>query len=49
VTLDDYLSVPPPRTTQLEKVKSMLAKQHAIDPSTVAGVDFEGGRFEKFM
>ena len=34
VDLEDYISVPPPRTTQLDTVKRMLQEQHGIDPNS---------------
>lgn len=30
--LDDYLSLPPPRTSQNELAKQMVARQHGLDP-----------------
>jgi broad specificity phosphatase PhoE len=48
VVLTDYLSIPPPRTTQIEVVKSMLEKQHGISPDQVANIDFFAARFKKY-
>lgn len=48
VAVEDYLSIPGPRTQQFELVAKMLADQHGIDPETIAGIDFFGGKFAKF-
>lgn len=46
--LKEYLSIPPPRTSQHDIVKGMLKAQHGIDPGTVANIDFSGGKYSKF-
>ena len=46
VLLDDYLSIPAPRTRQLDFVKGMLQQQHGIDPDTVSHVDMYNGKFK---
>lgn len=45
--LDDYLSVPMPRTKQTPIVKIMLQKQFGLDPDTIESIDFYGGKFKK--
>ena len=40
--LDDYISVPAPRTKHLGVVKHMLQEQHGVDPDDVEGIDFFG-------
>mmetsp|Transcript_19954 Transcript_19954/g.37613 ORF Transcript_19954/g.37613 Transcript_19954/m.37613 type:complete len:456 (+) Transcript_19954:138-1505(+) len=47
--LDDYLSVPMPRTRQHEIVKQMLQKQHGLDPAEIQEIDFYGGKYSKRM
>ena len=42
--LDDYLSVPSPRSKHEHVVIQMLADQHALDPQAIRRVDFFGGR-----
>jgi hypothetical protein len=49
LTLDDYLAVPPPRTMQFDHVRAMLALQHGLDAADIVAIDFERGRFDKFM
>lgn len=49
LTLDDYLSIPPPRTMQFDLVRAMLALQHGLDATDIVAIDFERGRFGKFM
>lgn len=46
--LHDYLSLPPPRTSQIDKAKKMLQEQHGIDPAEVKSIDFFGGKYAKF-
>jgi len=48
ITLHDYLSLPPPRTLQLEEAKKMIQEQHGIDPTKIESIDFFGGKFDKF-
>lgn len=48
IDLNDYLSIPQPRTTQVEITKAMIHQQHGIDPSTIASIDFFGGTHHKF-
>lgn len=38
--LQDYLSIPPPRTRQFAHVKNMLATQHGLDPQSIDRLDF---------
>ena len=45
--LDDYLSIPPPRTRHLDIVKRMLQQQHGIDPDLVSHVDMYNGKFKR--
>lgn len=42
--LDDYLSIPSPRSKHEHLVIQRLAEQHALDPQTISRVDFRGGR-----
>ena len=42
--LDNYLSIPKPRTEETELAVQMLASQYGIDPASVLGVDFFAGR-----
>lgn len=42
--LDDYLSLPPPRTSRAYEAAQMLAEQHNLDPATIKTVDFFSGR-----
>lgn len=49
LTLDDYLAVPPPRTMQFDRVRAILALQHGLDAADIVAIDFESGRFDKFM
>jgi coenzyme F420-reducing hydrogenase beta subunit len=49
LTLHEYLAVPPPRTMQFDRVRAMLARQHGLDADDVVAIDFEKGRFDKFM
>ena len=42
--LEDYLSIPSPRSRHEHVAKEMLAKQHALDPQTIKRIDFFGGR-----
>eukprot|EP00614_Pseudopedinella_elastica_P004460 CAMPEP_0172603446 /NCGR_PEP_ID=MMETSP1068-20121228/23695_1 /TAXON_ID=35684 /ORGANISM="Pseudopedinella elastica, Strain CCMP716" /LENGTH=307 /DNA_ID=CAMNT_0013405189 /DNA_START=356 /DNA_END=1279 /DNA_ORIENTATION=+ len=49
VTLDDYIDVPAPRTSQVEYIKRQLQDRHGIDPLMVANVDFFAGKFAKFQ
>jgi len=46
--VDNYLSLPQPRTKQFGPAKEMLQEQHGIDPADVIHIDFFGGKFEKF-
>jgi len=46
--MDDYLSIPMPRTRQHSIVIAMLAKQHGLDPDEIVSVDMYGGRFCKY-
>jgi len=46
--LRHYLSLPPPRTREMELAKEMLGKQHGLDPGSIAHVDFFGGRFKRY-
>jgi len=48
VKLDNYLSIPQPRTLQADIVKKMIQEQHGIDPATIESIDFYGGKFGKF-
>ena len=48
VDLEDYISVPPPRTTQLDTVKRMLQEQHGIDPAEIEFIDFFSGDTSKY-
>lgn len=47
LTLEKYLSVPPPRTTRIGLIKCMLAEQKGIDPNEIESILFmpfvEGG------
>lgn len=47
--LDDYLSIPMPRTRQPEIVKAMLQKQYGLDPKEIASVDMYAGKFAKYQ
>ena len=40
LSLERYLSLPPPRTSQGERAKQMVAKQHCVDPKTIERVEF---------
>lgn len=42
--LDDYINIPTPRSRQLTVVSEMLAKQHGLDPETIAAYDIHDGR-----
>lgn len=42
--LEDYLSLPTPRTKQYGAAKAALAAQHGLDPESIVGVDFFAGR-----
>ena len=49
MVLQDYLSVPAPRTTQKQLVKRMLAEQNpGLDPEEIADICFHAGRFKKY-
>jgi len=41
--LNNYLSLPPPRTCQSDLVLEMLREQYGLDPDIVEWVDFRGG------
>lgn len=45
LTLFDYLSIPPPRTLQLELVKQLLEHQHGLNGSSIINIDFFGEKF----
>eukprot|EP00747_Dinoflagellata_sp_TGD_P089960 gnl/TRDRNA2_/TRDRNA2_164513_c0_seq5.p1 gnl/TRDRNA2_/TRDRNA2_164513_c0~~gnl/TRDRNA2_/TRDRNA2_164513_c0_seq5.p1 ORF type:complete len:588 (-),score=78.22 gnl/TRDRNA2_/TRDRNA2_164513_c0_seq5:463-2226(-) len=45
IQLDDWLSIPPPRTVQRTLVKEKIREQHGIDPSTIVSIDFFDGKF----
>lgn len=47
VEIQNYLSIPQPRTCQKAFVKRMLEEQHGIHPATVADLDFHS-QFRKF-
>ena len=47
--LNDYLSIPAPRTRQLDFMKGMLQQQHGIDPGTVSHVDVYNGKFKSSL
>jgi len=47
--LDDYLSIPMPRTRQPEVIKAMLQKQYGLDPKEIASVDMYAGKFAKYQ
>jgi len=49
MTLVDYLSIPPPRTLQLQAVKNLLAEQYGLDPDDIKGIDFYNGLFQRFQ
>jgi len=42
--LNDYLSIAPPRTCQVEDAVNLLVKQHGLEASTIKSVDFFSGR-----
>ena len=42
--LNDYLSIAPPRTCQVEDAVNLLVKQHGLEPSSIKSVDFFSGR-----
>lgn len=46
--LDDYLSVPMPRTQHSEVVIEMLHEQHNLVPEEIESVDFYNDRFSKY-
>merc|ERR1719215_930050 len=48
IILNDYLSIPPPRTSQIAIAKKMIQEEHGIDPATIESIDFFGGKFKKF-
>ena len=48
LTLENYLSVPPPRTLQTEVVRGMIAQQHGLPVDDIISIDFEAGRVSKF-
>jgi len=48
IGLNDYLSIPPPRTRQVDIAKKMIHQQHGIDPATILSIDFFGGIHRKF-
>lgn len=48
--LDDYLLLPPPRTTQKELAIEQLAKQHDLCPDDIEDIDFfTNKKFSKFL
>mmetsp|Transcript_96561 Transcript_96561/g.272972 ORF Transcript_96561/g.272972 Transcript_96561/m.272972 type:complete len:503 (+) Transcript_96561:48-1556(+) len=49
VRLEDYLSLPMPRTHQTSLVCKMLQEQHGINPDEVESVDFYAGNFKKYL
>lgn len=49
VVIEDYLSIPPPRTEQHEYVKRLLHEQHGIHPYEVGSINFFPSHVKKFM
>jgi len=47
LTVEDYLSIPAPRTHQTARLHAMLAEQHNLEPGTIAHVDLYNRRFPK--
>lgn len=48
--LDDYLSLPPPRTVQKELAKHILAQQHSLRAEDIEDIDFFANKkFSKFL
>mmetsp|Transcript_1958 Transcript_1958/g.4569 ORF Transcript_1958/g.4569 Transcript_1958/m.4569 type:complete len:339 (+) Transcript_1958:153-1169(+) len=49
VTLQDYLSIPQPRTRQFEAVRQKLAEQNPdLDAKEIVDIDFHAGGFVKY-
>lgn len=46
--LDDYLTIPPPRTRQHDVVRKMLKVQHGLEPEDVVEIEFFKGSFRKY-
>lgn len=49
LTLSNYLSLPAPRTTNMNAIRNMVSEQHGISSDDISNIDMYNGRFGKYM